>query len=117
MKNVASMLVGLVLFPASALAAVMDGTVVKVDKDKKEITLKTDRGQETVAFTSSTKGAENAMEGTRITINYKQNGEKLVASEIEVNKADPKTSLPKGVTADPKPLPSDKPSLPPIEPR
>jgi hypothetical protein len=95
----------------------MDGTVVKVDKDKKEITLKTDRGQETVAFTSSTKGAEKVMEGTRVTINYKQNGEKLVASEIKVNKTDAKTSPLKGGTADPKALPSDKPSLPPIEPR
>ena len=35
MKKVVTMLMALILFPALALAAMLNGTVVKVDKDKK----------------------------------------------------------------------------------
>ena len=36
MKKVATMLTALTFFPALALAAMLNGTVMKVDKDKKE---------------------------------------------------------------------------------
>jgi hypothetical protein len=120
MKKVITMLMALVLFPVLALAAMLNGTVLKVDKDKKEIVVKTDKGQETVAFTNTTKGAEKAREGTRVTINFQQTGEKLVASEIAVSGADPKTPPSRGGEADMKIPPSERPSqpsLPPIQPR
>ena len=118
MNKVVTMLMALILFPALALAAMLNGTVVKVDKDKNEIVVKTDKGQETVAFTNTTRGAEKAREGSRVTINFQQDGEKLVASEIAVSGADPKTSPSKGGEADTKIPPSERsnqPSLPPIQ--
>ena len=120
MKKVTTMLMALILFPVLALAAMLNGTVLKVDKDKKEIVVKTDKGQETVAFTNTTKGAEKAREGTRVTINFRQDGEKLVASEIAVSGADPKTPPSRGGEADTKTPPSERPSqpsLPPIQPQ
>ena len=120
MKKVATMLMALTFFPALALAAMLNGTVMKVDKDKKEIVVKTDTGQETVAFTNATRGAEKAREGSRVTINFKQDGDKLVASDIAVSGADPKTPAAKGGEADTKISPSERPnqpSLPPIQPR
>ena len=112
MKKVATMLMVLTLFPALALAAMLNGTVVKVDKDKKEIVVKTDKGQETVAFTNTTKGADKAKEGSRVTINFQQDGDKLVASEIAVTGVDPKTPTAKGGEADAKIPPSERPSQP-----
>ena len=120
MKKVITILMALVLFPVLAVAAVLNGTVVKVDKDKKEIVVKTDKGQETVAFTNTTRGAEKAREGTRVTINFQQDGAKLVASEIAISGADPKTPPSRGGAADTKTSPSERPtqpSLPPIQPR
>lgn len=117
MKKVATTLMALMLFPAVALAAMLNGTVVKVDKDKKEIVVKTDKGQETVAFTNTTRGAEKAREGSRVMINFQQDGEKLVASDIAVSGAD-KTPTSKGSEADTKTSPSQRsnqPSLPPIQ--
>ena len=121
MKKVITMLMAFLLFPALALAAMLNGTVVKVDKDKKEIVVKTDKGQETVAFTNTTRGAEKAREGSRVTINFQQDGEKLVANAIAVSGADPKTPTSKAGEADTKTLPSERssqpnqPSLPPIQ--
>jgi hypothetical protein len=120
MKKVITMLTALLLFPVLALAAMLNGTVVKVDKNKKEMIVKTDRGQETVVFTNTTKGAEKAREGTRVTVNFQQEGEKLVASEIAVSGADPKSPPFRGGEADTKKPPSEspsQPSLPPIQPR
>lgn len=106
------MLMALILFPALALAAMLNGTVLKVDKDKKEIIVRTNKGEETVAFTNTTKGAEKAREGSRVTINFQQDGEKLVASEIAVSGADPKTPTGKGGEADAKIPPSERSSQP-----
>ena len=120
MKKVTFMLMAIMLFPVLALAAMLNGTVVKVDKDKKEITVKTDKGQETVAFTSATRGAEKAREGSRVMINFQQDGEKLVANEIAVSGADSKTPPAKGGEANTKTSLSERPnqpSLPPIQPR
>ena len=101
MKKFASMFLAILFFPAWVLgAALMEGMVEKVDKDKKQIVLKTDKGQETVEFTSGTKGAEKAKVGDKITVTYTQKGEKLVASEIIVAKGETKTA------------PSEKPAPP-----
>jgi hypothetical protein len=100
MKKIATMLMAILFFPAVVLGAEMMGTVEKLDKEKKQIVLKTAKGQEAVEFTSGTKGAEKAKVGDKITVTYTQKGEKLVASEIIVAKGETKT------------LPSEKPALP-----
>jgi hypothetical protein len=41
----------------SVYAALLEGTVARVDQGKKQILLKTDKGQETVEFSAATKGA------------------------------------------------------------
>jgi len=58
MKKVTTMLMALILFPVLALAAMLNGTVVKVDKDKKEIVVKTDnvyRVRSTIIAQSATR--------------------------------------------------------------
>ena len=92
MTKIATMLMAVLLFPALVLGAELMGTVEKLDKEKKQIMLKTAKGQETVEFTSGTKGAEKAKVGDKITVTYTQKGEKLVASEIIVAKGETKTS-------------------------
>ena len=99
-KKVAMAFMAVMIFPALVSAAEMMGTVEKLDKQKKQIVLKTAKGQEAVEFTSGTKGAEKAKVGDKITVTYTQKGEKLVASEIIVAKGETKTS------------PSEKPALP-----
>jgi hypothetical protein len=116
MKRIAATLMVLVMIPVLALAAVISGTVVRVDNDKNEMVIKTEKGQETVVFTRSTKGADKATEGTRVTINYQQNGGKLVASEIAVSSAGPKIPPFTGGDVDSRPSPSDRPSQPSLPP-
>ena len=82
MKRLTMLLMALVLFPVAALAALLEGTVEKVDQAKKQIVLKTDKGPQTVEFDSATKGVDSARAGAKVTINYDQKGEKRLASEI-----------------------------------
>ncbi len=91
MKKIATMLMAVLFFPTLVLGAELMGTVEKLDKGKKEIVLKTAKGQETVEFTSGTKGAEKAKVGDKVTVTYAQKGEKLVASEIIVATGETKT--------------------------
>ncbi len=101
MKKLTTLLLALVLFPALALAVLLEGTVEKVDPAKKQIVLITDKGPETVEFDSATKGMDKAQAGARVTITYSEKGDKRLASEIVVAKAgSPRTS------------PSDKPGSP-----
>jgi hypothetical protein len=76
------LLIALAFTPTFALAALLEGMVEKVDKDKKQIVLKTDKGQETVEFDDATKGIDRVKAGSRVSITYSQKGEKLQASEI-----------------------------------
>jgi hypothetical protein len=92
MKKIATMLMAVLFFPALVLGAELTGTVEKLDKGKKEIVLKTAKGQETVEFNSGTKGAGKAKVGDKIKVTYTQKGEKLVAREIIVAMGETKTS-------------------------
>jgi hypothetical protein len=70
-RNVAAMIVALALAPAVVFAeAEVSGTVVKIDKDRNQVVLKTARGEETLLLNSSSKGLDNAKEGARVTIKF-----------------------------------------------
>jgi hypothetical protein len=95
-KKVSAVLVALLLVPTLALAAVMEGTVVK--KGKNEIVVQTEKGERhTLQIASNTKGLENAREGAKIKIAYSKKGNQLVASEISSSGGDAsEKSAPKG---------------------
>ena len=82
MTKLTTLLLALVLFPAAGLAALLEGTVEKVDQAKKQIVLKTDKGPQTVEFDSATKGVDSVRAGAKVTINFDQKGEKRLATEI-----------------------------------
>ncbi len=83
MKKIILILISMVLFPVLALAvAELKGTILKVDKAKKHIVVKTDKGEETLEFNSGTKGMENAKEGSRVKIKYSEKSGDPRASEI-----------------------------------
>jgi hypothetical protein len=83
MKKLTTLLMALVLLvPVAALAALLEGTVEKVDQAKKQIVLKTDKGQQTVEFDNATKGVDSVRAGAKVTVNFDQKGEKRLASEI-----------------------------------
>jgi transcription elongation GreA/GreB family factor len=82
MKKLTVLLMALVLFPVAALAALLEGTVEKVDQVKKQIVLNTDKGPATVEFDNATKGVDSVRTGAKVTINFEQKGEKRLASEI-----------------------------------
>ena len=82
MKKLTTLLMALVLIPAAAWAALLEGTVEKVDQAKKQIVLKTDKGPQTVEFDNATKGVDSVRTGAKVTVNFEQKGEKRLASEI-----------------------------------
>jgi hypothetical protein len=53
-------------------AAELKGTVAKVDKAKNQLVLKTERGDETLEISKSTKGIEHAKEGAKITVRFSE---------------------------------------------
>lgn len=71
----------------SASAALLEGTVEKVDQGKKQILLQTDKGQETVEFSAATKGADKVKAGDRVKVNYTAKAGKIVADAIDANKS------------------------------
>jgi hypothetical protein len=52
--------------------AEMRGTVVKMDKAQNQLVVRTDKGEETLLFGSSSKGLDNATEGAKVTIKYSE---------------------------------------------
>lgn len=92
MMKFGAVLLALMLVPALALAVVLEGTIVKVDKAKQLMVVQTEEGQKTLQVTSNTKGLENAQEGAKVTINYRQTGNQLVAGEISASEASPKSA-------------------------
>ena len=68
-------------------AALLEGTVAKVDQNKKQILLETDKGQEAVEFTGSTKGADKVKVGDKVKINYTEKSGKNVADTIDASKS------------------------------
>jgi hypothetical protein len=80
-NHILALLLLLVMTPAFAQAVEQKATVVKVDKDKREIVVKTKEGEKTFTYRSSTKGIENAKDGAKVTIMYeKKNGEMRATS-------------------------------------
>ena len=87
-KKISAALLGLLLVPTLALAAGMEGTVVK--KGKGEIVVQNAKGeQQILKIASSTKGLENAREGAKVKVEYSKEGNQLVASEISSSEGDP----------------------------
>jgi hypothetical protein len=78
----------LLVFPVvTVFAALLEGTVQKVDQSKKQILLQTDKGQETVEFTRGTNGADKVKAGDKVKINYSEKSGKIVADAIEASKS------------------------------
>lgn len=100
MKKISAAFLALMLVPTLALAALMEGTVVKMDKGKNQIVVKTEQGEKTLKIAGNTKGLENAKEGAKVKIQYSEKGDQLVASEIFSGKADQNTA-PEGKKSSP----------------
>jgi hypothetical protein len=82
-KQVVALLLALMLAPALAFGDEMNATVVKVDKDAREITVKTKEGEQKFSFRSSTEGLDAAKEGAKVTIDYeKRDGGEMRARKI-----------------------------------
>ena len=67
-------------------AALLEGKVEKVDKNKKQILLQTHKGKETVEFTSRTKGADKVKIGDKVKIKYTEKSGKNVADSIDARR-------------------------------
>jgi hypothetical protein len=88
-----SMLIALLLFPAlTASAAMLEGTVQRIDKSKKQIVLNTADGRETIELSSATKGADLVKAGDKVKVTYSKKGEKLVANAIDKDRSGSATS-------------------------
>jgi hypothetical protein len=81
-KNVAAILFALFLAPAYVGAQDMEFNAIVVSKEEKSIKVKTKDGEKTVLIGKSTKGTENAKEGSKVTIKYMEKDGQLRASEI-----------------------------------
>jgi hypothetical protein len=77
----------LVLPAFSVYAAVLEGTVTKVDKSKKQIMLDTKKGSETVEFNTDTKGVDTLKTGDKVKINYTGTGNNMKAESVEASSA------------------------------
>lgn len=87
MKRVLTLSAAMLFFTViSAAAALLEGTVAKVDQSKKQILLQTEKGPETVEFTGSTKGADKVKAGDKVTVNYTEKSGKIVADRIDASK-------------------------------
>lgn len=87
MRKVAAFVLALLLVPALALAALIEGTVSKVDKAKNQVVVKTDKGSKTFLISEKTQGAESLKEGAKVSIQYSEKGGQLRATAITVGKA------------------------------
>jgi hypothetical protein len=87
MKKITAIFLLLILSPFLAWAAAeMNGMLLKVDKAKNQIVLKTDKGEETLIVNKSTKGMEHAREGAKVTVKFSaQDGQPKV---IEIFRGD-----------------------------
>ncbi len=94
-KKIGATLVALMLAPTLVLAGQLEGTVVKMDKGKKEIVVKTESGEKKLQISSNTKGLENAKEGAKVMIEYSVKNNQLKARDI----APSKTGSPRGKSA------------------
>ena len=83
----------LFLSAISASAALLEGTVARVDKDKKQILLQTEKGHETVEFSAGTKGADKVKAGDKVKVNYTEKNGKIVADAIDAVEGDDRAQM------------------------
>ena len=81
-EKAAAVLLALVLTPAYVAAQDMEFNATVVSKEEKSIKVKTKDGEKTVLIGKSTKGTENAKEGSKVTIKYMEKDGQIRASEI-----------------------------------
>lgn len=99
MKKVSAVLFGLMLVPTLALAAIMEGTVLKMGRTA--IVVQTDEGErQTLQIAGNTKGLENVEEGAKVKIQYSKMGDRLVATEISSGEGREETA-PRGEKSNP----------------
>jgi len=79
MKILAIVLTAILMSPLAAFAGEFKATVVKADKAKNQITIRTDKGEEMLDI-KGVKGGEHAKEGARVTV--KTNDKDGKVSEI-----------------------------------
>jgi hypothetical protein len=79
MKILAMVLTGVLMSPLAILAGEFKATVVKADKVKNQITIRTDKGEEMLDI-KGVKGSEHAKEGARVMV--KTNDKDGKVSEI-----------------------------------
>jgi hypothetical protein len=82
-RQVLALATALALSSTMAFADEQKATVVKVDKDKREIVVKTKDGEKTFTYRTSAKGIENAKDGSKVTIEYeKRKGGEMRATSV-----------------------------------
>ncbi len=82
-KQILALATVLALSSTMAFAEEQKATVVKLNKDKREIVVKTKGGEKTFSYRSSTKGIENAKDGAKVTIEYeKRDGGEMRATKV-----------------------------------
>jgi hypothetical protein len=81
-KQFVAILLALMLAPALAFGEEMNATVVKVDNDAREITVKTKEGEKKFSFRGSTEGMDVAKEGAKVKIEYEDRGSEMRARKI-----------------------------------
>jgi len=82
-RKLSSIVLVLALLPALVFADVeTKGTVVKVDKAKKQLLVKTDKGEEGFVLGSKVKGETNAKEGAKVVIKYTEKDGQMRVTEI-----------------------------------
>lgn len=86
MKLTAALALALVLSPLVAHGADIRGTVVKVDKAKNQIVVKTERGEETLAIVNDSKGVEHAKSGAKVTVMVTEKDGSAKVAEIVPNR-------------------------------
>ncbi len=67
MKKLATIIFAILMLPMVVLAGEFKATVVKADKAKNQIVIRTDKGDETLEL-KGVKGSEHAKEGARVTV-------------------------------------------------
>jgi len=83
MKKLAAILLAILVGPVTVLAGEFKGTVVKSDKEKNQIVVRTDNGEETIEL-KGVKGSEHAKEGARVMVKVNDKDGKV--SEIAPSK-------------------------------
>jgi hypothetical protein len=85
MKRIVMALLALII-PTVLVAAEINGTVLKVNPEKSQLVLKTERGEETLQTTKATKGVEHAKEGAKVVVTFSEKDGQPKVSEIAPRK-------------------------------